>query len=75
MPYTKLQSSYSKNLSIPYSLNDPYNPYSYTQTFPIFENSIKTKENYETSKPKILSIEERIKKLREIQNQKLNNIL
>jgi hypothetical protein len=70
MPYTKLRSSYSKNLSIPYSLNDPYNPYSYTQTFPIFENSIKTKENYETPKPKILSIEERIQKLREIQSQK-----
>ncbi len=72
MPYTKLQSGYSKNLSIPYSLNDPYNPYSYTQTFPIFENSIKTKENYETtSKPKILTLEERIEILRNLQNKSI----
>ena len=71
MPYTKLQSGYSKNISIPYSLNDPYNPYSYTQTFPIFENSIKSKENYETPKPRLLTIEERLKILREIQNQKM----
>lgn len=61
MPYTKLQSCYSKNLSVPYSLNDPYNPYSYTQTFHIFENSIKTKENFETTpQPRMLSIDERI---------------
>lgn len=75
MPYTKIQSSYSKNLSIPYSLNDPYNPYSYTQTFPIFEQSIsnKIKENFEpTPTQKILSIEERIKILRELQNKKYN---
>ena len=70
MPYSKLQSSYSKNLNIPYSLNDPYNPYSYTQTFPIFENSIKSKENYETPKPKLLTLEERLKILREIQSSK-----
>ena len=73
MPYTKLQSGYSKNISIPYSLNDPYNPYSYTQTFSIFENSIssKIKENFETPVPRILSIDERIKKIRELQNQKM----
>jgi len=73
MPYTKLQSGYSKNISIPYSLNDPYNPYSYTQTFPIFENSIssKIKEKFETPAPRILSIDERIKKIRELQNQKM----
>ena len=66
MPYTKLKNCYSKNVSIPYSLNDPYNPYSYTQTFPIFENSIKTKENFET--PKILSLEERLQILQDLQN-------
>ena len=73
MPYTKLQSSYSKNTSIPYSLNDPYNPYSYSQTFPIFEQGISSriKENFEpTPTQKILSIEERIKILRELQNNK-----
>lgn len=52
MPYTKLKSCYSKNLSIPFSLNDPYNPYSYTQTFPIFENSMKNKEISQMSKMK-----------------------
>ena len=71
MPYTKLQSGYSKNLSIPYSLNDPYNPYSYTQTFPIFEKSISSKiikENFEpTPKPPLLTIEERIKMIRDLQ--------
>ena len=71
MPYTKLQSRYSKNISIPYSLNDPYNPYSYTQTFPIFEQSIsaKIKENFEPTS-KILSLDERIKILREMQSKK-----
>ena len=56
MPYTKLQNGYSKNVSIPYSLNDPYNPYSYTQTFSIFENSIK---NREPSQPKESSHKDR----------------
>ena len=71
MPYTKIQSSYSKNLSIPYSLNDPYNPYSYTQTFPIFEKGIssKIKENFEpTHSQKILTVEERIKIIRDLQS-------
>ena len=69
MPYTKLQSGYSKNISIPYSLNDPYNPYSYTQTFPIFENSIKTRENFETTMlPKILTLDERIQMIKDLQN-------
>ncbi len=48
MPYTKLQNGYSKNINIPYSLNDPYNPYSYTQTFSIFQN---INEVYQTKDP------------------------
>jgi hypothetical protein len=44
MPYTKLQDCYSKNIKIPYIFNDPYNPYSYTQTFGLFQNDIKLED-------------------------------